>query len=216
MEKYRYIGKELQHHLPFSIFSVAAGLIIVGILTFITELAGIGNPSANFEELFHIFHPLHILFSAVATTAMFWQNERNFIKALFIGIIGSLGICGISDIFIPYIAGILLGAKMELHICVIQHSQIVLPFLALGLVAGFLAPGNIEKAHGVVFSHSSHVFVSAAASIMYLVSFGMVHWIHQIGGILVFMVLAVVIPCCTSDIVFPLLCIKNPEHTHQH
>lgn len=209
MERYKYVGKELQHHLPFSILSVAAGLIMAGILTFITEAAGVENPSERFTELFHIFHPMHIMFSAIATTAMFWQNEKNFMKALLIGIAGSMGICGISDVFIPYIAGMLLGADMDLHICIIRHSLIILPFLTLGILAGFLAPGNIEKSKGVVFSHSLHVFISAAASVMYLISFGMTDWIYQIGGVLIFMVLAVVIPCCTSDIVFPLLCVKT-------
>ena len=209
MERLRYIGKELGEHLPFSIISVAAAIIIVGILTFISEIVGTEEPAFYFRDLFHIFHPLHILFSAIATTAMFWQHERNFLKALFIGSAGSMGICGISDIFLPYLSGILLGSDMELHICVFHHYHIILPFLLLGLVGGFLAPGNIEKSGKVIFSHSLHVFISACASIMYLVSFGLSHWLHLVGWVLIYILLAVVIPCCISDIAFPLLLVKK-------
>jgi hypothetical protein len=214
MGKGRLIWEELKHHLPFSILSVVFGLILVGILNFITEIVGVSDPSSHFEELFHVFHPAHILFSAIATTAMFWQREKKVFKTILVGIVGSLGICGISDIFMPYLSGYLLGAHMELHICIVQEPQLILPFLALGIVVGFLAPGTLEKSDGVVFSHSLHVLISAAASIMYLVSFGLTDWVHQLGAILIYMVLAVVIPCCTSDIIFPLACIGKIECTH--
>ena len=98
---------------------------------------------------------------------------------------------------------------MHLHICVVEHPQIILPFLFVGVLVGFIAPGTIEKHEGVIFSHSIHVFISAAASIMYLVSFGVTHWIHQVGAVLIYMILAVVLPCCTSDIIFPLLFVKK-------
>lgn len=209
MKKAGYILGELKHHLPFSIMSVSFGLVLAGLLHFAAQVAGIADPSRYFGELFHLFHPMHILFSATATTAMFWQKERSFFKAVFIGTAGSIGICGISDIFIPYLSGVILQTDMHLHICVVEHPQIILPFLLLGLVMGLLVPGRVEKHEGVILSHSLHVFVSAAASIMYLVSFGMVQWIHHVGAILIFMVLAVIIPCCLSDIVFPLLFVKQ-------
>ncbi|MFN4227291.1 MAG: hypothetical protein ACK4F0_04030 [Candidatus Ratteibacteria bacterium] len=209
MKKFKYIGLSLSHHLPFSILSVSIGLIFAGILTFLSELLDIENLGEHFEELFHIFHPIHILFSALATTAMFWKHEKKFLKALMIGIIGSIGICGISDIFIPYISGFLLGTKMKLHICIIEHPQVILPFLLLGVFTGYVAPETLEKSEGVIFSHSLHVFISAVASIFYLLSFGLTEWIHQIGALLIYMVLAVIIPCCTSDIIFPLFFIST-------
>ncbi|MHC4236360.1 MAG: hypothetical protein ACYSUQ_14680, partial [Planctomycetota bacterium] len=33
-------------------------------------------------DLFHLFHPVHMFFSAAATTAMFWRYERRLIKAM--------------------------------------------------------------------------------------------------------------------------------------
>ncbi len=200
-----HMWEELSHHLPFSILSVSIGLMLVGLFTIITEMLGIQNVSPYSEELFHIFHPVHLLFSAIATTAMFWQHEKRVVKATVIGFLGSVGICGISDIIIPYISGFLLGAQMHLHICIVQHPQLILTFVIVGILMGFFAPGTLEKQEGVIFSHSLHVMVSAIASILYLVSFGVTDWIHRLGAILIYMVLAVVIPCCTSDIVFPLL-----------
>jgi len=211
MRKSVIVWEEIKRHVPFSILSVMVGLIMIGILTFITEVAGVSEPSAYMHELFHIFHPAHVLFSALATTAMFWQKEKRVFKAIGVGFIGSVGICGISDIFIPYLAGFLLGYQMHLHICIIEHPLLILPFVILGILVGFLAPGTLEKGEGVIFSHSLHVFISASASIMYLVSFGVTEWIHQIGAVLIYMVLAVVIPCCTSDIVFPLFCTKKAK-----
>ncbi len=217
MKKLRFIMDSLSHHLPFSVLSVTIGLIFAGILTFFTEILGIENPSEYFEELFHLFHPTHMLFSALATTAMFWKNEKKFLKAFIIGIVGSAGICGISDIFMPYFSGFLLGERMKLHICIIHHPQIVLPFLFLGVFMGYVAPKTLEKTEGVIFSHSLHVFISATASIFYLISFGLTEWTHQIGSILIYMVLAVIIPCCTSDIIFPLLFVSKKEiHAHFH
>lgn len=200
-----HIWEELKHHLPFSILSVSIGLMLVGGFTIISEMLGVSDISPYSEEFFHIFHPVHLLFSAIATTAMFWQHEKKFLKAAIVGFIGSVGICGISDIIIPYISGFLLGVHMHLHICIVEHPHIVLPFVLLGIVMGYLAPGTLEKQEGVIFSHSLHVFVSAVASILYLVSYGVGDWIHRIGAVLIYMVLAVIIPCCTSDIVFPLL-----------
>ncbi|MDD3726244.1 MAG: hypothetical protein PHI44_03520 [Candidatus Ratteibacteria bacterium] len=206
-----HIWEELKHHLPFSILSVSIGLILVGFFTVITEMLRISDMSPYSEELFHIFHPIHLLFSAIATTAMFWQHERKGFKAVIIGFFGSVGICGISDIIIPYISGFLLGAHMQLHICIVEHPQIILPFIFFGIIMGFLAPGTLEKQEGVIFSHSLHVLISAVASVLYLVSFGVTDWTHKIGIVLVYMVLAVVIPCCTSDIIFPLLFVSEKE-----
>jgi len=110
-----HIIDELREHIPYSIFSVAIGMVLLGILTFVTDVLGGGNISEPSKELFHVFHPIHLLFSATATTAMFWRYEKKILKAFIIGFIGSVGICGISDIFMPFISGRLLGVGMHLH-----------------------------------------------------------------------------------------------------
>jgi hypothetical protein len=216
----RHLRGELLAHLPFSIFSTVGGMTLVAILTFLGKpFYGEGLPDA-FRELFHIFHPIHMLFSATATTAMFWRYERRWLKALVVGLAGAILVCGASDILIPHLAGLLLGVDMHLHVCIIEHPTLVLPFAAAGILAGFLASGHVVRA--TVFSHTVHVLISSSASLLYLVSFGLTEWIHHAGYVFVFVVLAVMIPCCFSDIVFPLLVVTNegeprpsPHHHHQ-
>jgi len=210
----QHLGKELEKHLPYTIFSVSLGLILVGILTYLAFIFKAENFPQGTQSLFHVFHPLHMLFSATATTAMFWRHERNLAKAVIIGFIGAVGICGVSDIIIPYVSGFLLGTRMELHICIIRHPALILPFVFFGIFTGLIVPRTIES---TIFSHSTHVILSSMASILYLVSFGLTNWISVFGMVFVYTVLAVTIPCCTSDIVFPLLFTKDEESSsHLH
>ncbi|NIN91944.1 hypothetical protein GTO36_02920 [bacterium] len=201
--QFRHILEELQQHLPYTIFSVAVGMMALGALTVLIE----GNkfPQAS-QNLFHIFHPLHVLFSATATTAMFWRHDKKILKAVSIGFAGAVSLCAISDIFIPFVAGYLLGVKMHLHICIVADPMIVLPFAFFGIFMGFVLPMAVES---TVFSHAAHILISSMASIFYLVSFGLTEWIPVVGMVFIYMVLAVMIPCCTSDIIFPLLLVKR-------
>lgn len=209
MEK-KEILKELGEHLPYSVFGVIAGLVLLGIMSFIGILVGGEEqlPVAS-EELFHVFHPVHMLLSACVTTAMFWKHEKRFVKALVIGVVGSVGICGTSDIFLPFLSGTLLGVKMHLHICILGHPQIILPFLVVGILIGLLIPQVIEKS--TQYSHSMHVLISSMASLLYLTSFGFTEWMHHTGTIFIITILSVMIPCCISDIVFPLLLTRKQE-----
>jgi len=153
---------------------------------------------------FHVFHPVHMFFSAIATTAMFWRYDRRRIVAILTGLIGSLGVCSISDIFMPYLSGLILGTKdMAFHWCLAQHPMLVLPFAVVGVFVGMIAAETVTRS--TYFSHSAHVFVSSAASIFYLVSFGVTNWADKLGYVFILMILAVTIPCCASDIVVPLL-----------
>jgi len=209
--KLRHIITELGGHLPYSMFGVLIGLIILGILTFFTIILRSSYllPVAA-RELFHIFHPIHILLSALVTTAMFWKHEKHFVKTLLLGFVGSILICGLSDILLPYIGGWLLGGKMHLHLCILEHPCIVIPFAAIGVLVGFLVPSAIEKS--TEFSHSMHVLVSSMASILYLISYGITEWIHMIGGIFLVTIVAVMLPCCLSDIVFPISFVGTKPH----
>jgi len=214
----RHLRDELFSHLPFSIFSAVGGMVVVAVLTFVGEPFYKDALPHAFEDLFHIFHPTHMLFSATATTAMFWRYERRIVKAAVVGFLGAILVCGASDILIPYASGFLLGATMEPHICIIEHPGLVLPFAVVGVLAGFLAAEHIVRA--TFFSHAAHVLVSSSASLLYLVSFGLGHWIHDAGWVFIFIVLAVMLPCCFSDIVFPLLAVtkegepRPPSHHH--
>lgn len=195
--------KELRLHLPLTIFSIAMGLIFLALLSVL--LQGRDFPQSA-QKLYHVFHPLHLLFSTTTTTAMFWRYERRLLKAIIIGFLGAECICGISDILIPFIAGTLLKVKMEFHVCLITHPGFILPFLFFGIFTGLLVPTVVQS---TMFSHAVHVVISSMASIFYLVSYGLTEWISVAGAIFIYMILAVVIPCCTSDIVFPLLLVRE-------
>ncbi len=210
MNKKKYILTELLNHLPYSIFGVCLGIVLTGILTFIAVLADIkGMFAVACRDLFHVFHATHLLLSSVATTAMFWKHDdRNPIKAVTIGGLGSVSICGLSDIVFPYLGGIFLHNPMEMHICIIEEPGLVLPFVSVGVIAGLTVTRTFEKS--TEYSHSAHVFISSVASILYLLSYGMTGWVHQLGGVFIVTILAVMIPCCLSDIAFPLAC------THRH
>ena len=172
------------------------------------------------STVFHVFHPLHMLLSAIATTAMFWRHDRNLLKAILTGIVGSVGVCGLSDVCMPYVSGYILGAHMHFHWCIIEHPMVVLPFMAVGVLTGLLA--HSAMTHSTQLSHAGHVFVSSAASIFYLISFGLSNWTSQIGYVFIVVIIAVVIPCCFSDIVFPLLVANRKglvsccDHRHLH
>ena len=178
-------------------------MVALGVLTVVIEAKRFPQASQN---LFHVFHPLHVLFSAAATTAMFWRYDKKILKATFIGFVGALSLCGLSDIFIPFVAGYLLGVEMQLHICILADPMLILPFAFFGIFMGFVLPTVVES---TIFSHATHVLISSMASIFYLVSFGLIEWIPVGGMVFIYMVLAVMIPCCTSDIVFPLLLVRK-------
>lgn len=208
-----HIISELKAHLPYSIFGVVIGMIILGFLTFAGEMMALGDIAGPSRSLFHIFHPIHLLFSATATTAMFWRHEKRFLKAAIIGFLGAVVICGMSDILIPFLAGFLLGVEMCLHVCIIKHPGLILPFVFMGIFAGFMIPNATQKS--TIFSHASHVLVSSMASILYLIGFGFSQWIPAAGMMLVYMVLAVIIPCCLSDIVFPLFLTRKGKKSKE-
>jgi len=196
-----HLKHELQEHLPYTVYSVALSLIVLGLLQFISNSMGGNSMGPAAHDLYHIFHPLHLLFSAAATTAMYYKYRKSLLNSTLVGIFGSVIVCGLSDIILPYLAGTLLSVKMQLHICILSHPMSVIPFVLIGVLLGWLS----ATPKGFIFSHSSHVLVSSMASILYLISFGLTHWSHKLSMIFVYMTIAVVLPCCCSDIVFPLL-----------
>ncbi|OGX08160.1 MAG: hypothetical protein A2Z88_09220 [Omnitrophica WOR_2 bacterium GWA2_47_8] len=204
--KAQYIILELGRHLPYTIFGVSMGLLLMGVFTFFATLARAEDllaPAAG--EFFHVTHTSHILFSAITTTAMFWKHEKRMLKAILVGFLGSIGICGLSDAVFPFLGGhLLLGGHMQIHICVLEHPELIIPFAVLGVVAGFAVPDVVEKS--TEYSHSVHVLLSSTSAILYLTAYGVQDWIHSLGVILIIVVFAVMIPCCASGIVLPLWC----------
>jgi hypothetical protein len=193
------IAKELKEHIPFTALGAVTGIIIMVIVV-------LGNvPSHISQTAFYISHPLHVLLSAFVTTAMYMRYRKGTIwMAILIGWTGSIGTATISDAILPYLSGTLLNAHMEFHLPFIEEWWI--NFLALaGIAIGYWRQTT-------KIPHFGHILVSTWASLFYLTAFGIADWIHLLPYVFLFLFLSVWIPCCTSDIVYPLLFVrKEPE-----
>ncbi len=201
--KFKHVLYELKEHLPFTVFSAIMAIVVVGVLMVIAITLKEDAIQTHSQNLFHIFHPVHILLSATATSAMFWHYEKRLAKVVIIGLLGSILTCGISDVIIPFWSGLMLNSNFEFHLCLTEHPLMIFPFVTIGIFVGIIATERVEKTS--CYSHSGHVFVSSMASILYLIAFGLTDWVNHIGSVFVIIIFAVIIPCCTSDIIFPLL-----------
>ena len=199
----RIIG-ELKRHAPFTALGALTGSAVMAIIVF-------GDvPSEISHTIFYILHPLHVILSALVTTAMYAKYRKAKLWAvILIGWTGSIGIATISDAVIPYLGGSLLHAQMEFHVPFIEKWWINL--LALGGIAIGLRKQTTR------IPHAGHVLLSTWASLFYFTSFGIANWIPLLPFVFLFLFLAVWIPCCTSDIVYPLLFVrKSAELSLQH
>ena len=210
---FRRIASELKEHTPFTVLGAASGAAIMAIVVLVNV------PSQVSQAVFHILHPFHVILSALATTAMYKKHSGGKIWATaLIGYSGSIGIATLSDALIPYLGGALLGIEIEFHLPFIETEKI--PFIGVetwklvnsaalaGIIIGYLRPTT-------EFPHSGHVFSSTWASLFYFTAFGMAHWLPLLPLIFLFLFLAVWIPCCLSDIVYPILWTRGasrPSH----
>ena len=82
-EKIKHIGAELKGHAPFTIFGALVGIV------FMLAFQGLGKGAAG--VLFSIFHPGHVVLSAMVTASLFslHREVKNFLLVLVIGYVGS-------------------------------------------------------------------------------------------------------------------------------
>jgi hypothetical protein len=210
----RLVTLELAHHLPYTVISSLIAMVVVWWFS-LDQAQHFGGSGWESEVRwsFHVLHPLHVCLSAITTTAVFWRAERRLLRTILVGGFGSVIPCGLSDYIVPFVGGRVLGQAMELHICLLEHPMVVLPFLVLGIVAGFLLEQPLSG--GSVFSHGAHVFVSSLAALVYLVSYGFTGWLTDITlvfPVLFVVVMAVWVPCCMSDIVIPVSALSTHSH----
>ena len=205
----KQISKELRRHVPFTMFGAVTGIIIMIIMVFFHVSRGISN------AIFYTLHPLHVVLSALATTAMYKLHGKGKLWiAVLIGYTGSIGIATLSDAVIPYLGGGLLNVPMEFHVPFIETAK--MPFIGiakwkivnsaavLGIVIGYLKPKT-------EFPHFGHVLLSTWASLFGFTAFGVANWTPLLPFVFLFLFLAVWIPCCVSDIVYPLLFVKKTQ-----
>ena len=193
------ITHELKEHVPFTALGAVSGIVVMVIVV-------LGNVPSHISQIaFFVSHPLHVLLSALVATAMYIRYRKaKFWVAVLIGWTGSIGVATISDAIIPYLSGTLLHARMEFHVPFIEEWWINLLALA-GIVIGY-------RRQTTKIPHFGHVLVSTWASLFYFTAFGIADWIHLLPYVFLFLFLSVWIPCCASDIIYPLLFVrKEPE-----
>jgi hypothetical protein len=165
------------------------------------------------ETIFYTLHPLHIVLSALVTTAMYRRYSKGRLwAAILIGYFGSVGIATLSDAIIPFVEGSTLSIDISFHLPFIETETF--PYLNVPTWVVINSAAAIGIAIGywkqtTKIPHSGHVLLSTWASLFYFTAFGTASWVPLLPLIFVFLFLAVWIPCCTSDIVFPLLFIRK-------
>ena len=204
---FKQILKELKSHAPFTLLGAITGIIIM--LVFQSSSSGISY------SVFYILHPIHVVLSAIVTASMYklhkcghTKDKCNFLILLAIGYTGSIGIATISDSLIPYLGEILLHMPNRgIHIGFIEKWWLVNPMAILGVVIAHFWTDT-------KFPHAGHVLLSTWASLFHIImAKGEVVSLLSYTVIFLFLFLAVWLPCCISDIVFPLVFVKEPHLT---
>jgi hypothetical protein len=189
------IARELRAHAPFTAFGTITGIVIMAVVVHARL------PRDVSAALFWTFHPLHVLLSAFVTAAMYrLRGNRGVWRTLLIGYFGSVGIATLSDSLIPYVGELLLNLPHRgLHLGVIEKWWLVNPLALVGIALAYVRPRT-------KFPHAGHVLLSTWASLFHItMALGTEVGVATVILVGVFLFLAVWVPCCTSDIVFPLL-----------
>jgi hypothetical protein len=198
------IKNELRRHIPFTIFGAATGILI---MVFSGRMS-----SGLMLDVFYVLHPVHVVLSAMVTASIYrfhqcgrtstdcFRGRCNFWVLLLIGYVGAIGIATLSDSVIPFLGETLLDLpNREIHLGFIDKWWLINPLAVLGVVFAYLKPGT-------KFPHAGHVLLSTWASLFHIMmALGGSVGIVTYAAIFLFLFLAVWVPCCLSDIVFPLL-----------
>jgi hypothetical protein len=232
--KLKLIAAELKNHSPFTLLGAATGIVFM--------LAGRQWFQGQAETLFSVFHPLHVVLSAMVTAALFEIHRKasNFLIILVIGVVGSIGVATLSDCILPFFGESILGAAIPTHagshdtahdhetgesedtVCeqeinecghprwhigFIEEWYLVFPAAVIGVLLAYFKP----KTH---LPHASHVLLSTwASSAHMLMNTHADMTATLLLGMFIVLFLAVWLPCCVSDIIFPLLFV-GPDGVH--
>jgi hypothetical protein len=244
--KAKHILIELKGHAPFTCIGAFLGILFMLLFR--------NMDSSGSHLLFSIFHPSHVILSAMVTTSMFKVHKlkKKIFLVIIIGYFGSVGIATFSDIIIPHLGAKVVGLEMPthnqihekdshnddlkseemdsvkrgqneggIHLGFIEEWYIVNPAAFLGILLAFFLPRT-------KLPHAGHVLISTWASSSYLLM-TLTSEMSIVAAFAIFTTLfiAIWIPCCISDIVFPLLfiepdiemsgtCPEHSRHSHEH
>jgi len=202
----KQIGSELKSHAPFTILGTGTGIVIMVVLVYAHASPGLSR------GLFWTFHPLHVLLSALVTSGMYVLHaKRSWWKLVLVGYLGSVAIATLSDSVMPYVGECLLDIPNRgVHLGFIEKWWLVNPLALIGIVLACRFPRT-------KIPHAGHVLLSTWASLFHMtMAFGSSVDSGTIVLSAAFLFLAVWVPCCTSDIVFPLVMAGTSKEQQRH
>jgi hypothetical protein len=202
----RSISRELKAHAPFTVLGALVGIGIMAVVVYARV------PDTVSRRLFWTFHPAHVLLSAVVTAAMYRLHAKGTLWAtILVGYFGSVGVATLSDCVVPYLGEWLLRLPhRHAHLGFIEMWWLVNPLAVIGVLIAYKWPST-------KIPHAGHVLLSTSASLFHIImALGEEPDPLIMGLTGVFLFLAVWVPCCTSDIVFPLLFSKGKAELEPH
>lgn len=185
------ILKELKEHIPFT---ALATFVSVSLSFLLIE----GNLISSVISIFYIFHPLHLLFSAMVSTALFYKYKKNIFLSMLTGVLVSVIIGSLSDIIFPYLGISLFGIPISFHLPAIENPLMIFGALIVGSTIGIITKKT-------KFPHFLHVFISVFASLLYIFAYSTDFSLLALFLILIITIISVVLPCCLGDIILPVL-----------
>lgn len=211
----KQVGIELKAHSPFTLFGALTGIALMLLFRNISHQTS--------YRLFYVFHPAHVVLSAMVTASLFRLHEKTkgFLIVLIVGYVGSIGTATLSDSIIPFFGEKILGVvvpteaavhthgheaeehdEKELHIGFIEEWYIVNPSAILGILIAYFVPRS-------KMPHAFHILISTwASSVHIMMNTSQPMTAVLILGFFVVLFIAVWLPCCFSDIIFPMLLVK--------
>ena len=190
------IVQELKEHWPLALIaSMVAAVVAILLPYFAGAMDFLG-------QTFEVFHPAHVLVSAAATSAIYHKYRKSVFNGILIGIVGAILIGTLSDVILPWAFGNLFSLQTSFHLPLFEEPWIILGVALIGALSGIYI--GLFK-----INHSLHVFLSVFASLFYILAFSIKLdvWAVLVISIVVFLI--VYVPCCISDIVFPLWFIRK-------
>lgn len=192
---HRRLRQELRRHAPYTGIGAVGGLALAFLLVHVATSRQLSR------TLFEIAHPLHVLLSAVATTNLYARRQQGKrLVSLLLGYVGSIGIATLSDSIVPYLGEWLLQLPARAaHLGFVENAWRVHLAAVLGATLGLVLPKT-------PIPHGGHVFLSTCASLFHmLMALEGPLTFARLGVMGGFLFLAVWLPCCTSDIVLPMI-----------
>lgn len=186
------IFQELKEHIPFTLTATIFSVIIMSF--FLIKQ----NFISHAVSMFYFFHPLHILFSSLVSSAIFYNYTKKIFPAIITGAFISLFIGSLSDVFFPYLGSLLFRIPISFHLPAFENPYLILGVSIFGASIGTI----IQKTK---LPHFIHVFISVFASLLYIFAYSTNFSALTIFFIFIITSVSVIVPCCLSDIVFPII-----------